>query len=1369
MNKAKRFLSVIVLFSMYFFATLQTVFADDTEIFFAPPTSAAPTKANILFIIDSSGSMNWDLNGISGVPFANRRMTIVKDVMDDVLQNLSNVNVGLMRFNNGHPGSILHPVLDIDLPATPVVSNEVTVGNNDASEDGSGTVSLVSNTLDLNSSDVIGLRFENLNIPQGASILSASVVFTADGDSSGVGDVIIYGENVDSSSVLTSTLNDLKNRGINRVMPSTVWTMSPWLDGGQYASPDISSIVQSIANRPAWCGNNDITILMSKLSGSPRVAYSSEGVAASGAEGIFAPRIKIQYSQTAFLPGASKCIATETVAQIASNNHDFIVNPNNSTSGSTPRLWLYKRWSGNNYRKKVGMTFSNVNVPRNANISYAYLSVTAERNSQGTALTNIRGVKLPNIWAPTNYTGLIAAPKTSIVPWNIPNNWVTNGVYQVDVSAIVQEIVNQGGWSAQNKLALILSGQNGRHIIRARENLSNGTSLRIGYSGVYTPGLVTIRDDLRAAVQGLVASGGTPISGTYEEAGHYFRGEAVAHGLTRLGNRRNRLSHPLSYDSSGTVVRPNSNCTDANLDASECASEYITGSPKYISPITDSCQKSHIVFLTDGALNSHTTATETAYSNWSTSVAGLDTCSGGDECAVKMATFMHENDHSSLTSEQSVTTHMIGFGAGADPVLMQNMASNGGGGHYSPQDKQTLIDDLNTIVNSIANVNTTFVTSGVTINQYNQLTHNEERYFSLFTPDSKESWPGNVKRYKFSGGQIKDANNIRATDSLNAEFKDTAQSFWTSIVDGNDVSKGGTAEQLTNNRLVYSNLVSNDLAANSGNILTQSNSVVTAAMLGGVTPQRRDDLMYWTKGYDINDSSYDPTNVASLSSTPTRKDMGDPLHSQPTVLQYNDAVGALKTTRIYVGSNHGFLHSFDSSDGSESWAFVPKDLLPRLNSMATNSASATHSYGLDGAATIYLDDANGNGAVDPGDKAYLYIGQRRGGYSYYALDITNPDSPKLMFQISNALPATLVLPNLGQTWSTPSIKKMNLSGVNAKKLVMIFGGGYDDTQDSAGTSANTDTVGNNLYIVDALTGALLWDAQNDALAHGGSAGAISTMNSVPSKVSSFDMNEDKLIDHIYVTDTKAQVFRFDVDNTTGTIKGGRIAHLQDVNDVANNRRFYYSADIALIRQVGNTFVSVAMGSGYRAHPLNKQVSDYFYVLKDKGVLSGTYDMDASVLDLQNVTPLTDGDSNGVSDAVDILNDNTANKKGWYLKMRASIGEKIIERSITFNNALIFTSYIPPGSNTVCTAAAGGSRIYPVNILNGNPYIDTNGDGLLTEDDRYIDLVSAGIAPAPQVIIEDPSAPTLCVGTECGFGVLPPQTKGIMGIKWKKNN
>ncbi|MDH5396081.1 MAG: hypothetical protein OEW97_07380, partial [Gammaproteobacteria bacterium] len=361
--------------------------------------------------------------------------------------------------------------------------------------------------------------------------------------------------------------------------------------------------------------------------------------------------------------------------------------------------------------------------------------------------------------------------------------------------------------------------------------------------------------------------------------------------------------------------------------------------------------------------------------------------------------------------------------------------------------------------------------------------------------------------------------------------------------------------------------------------------------------------------------------------------------------------------------------------------------------------------------------------------------------------------------------------------------KMNIPG---HETVMIFGGGYSTVQDVPDTAPQTDLRGKNLYIVDALTGQYLWSALPPAVGPlallgtvdapdipGAAAGSIGLMNGVPNEVTAFDLDGDEYIDHIYATDTMSQVFRFDIDYTNSSIKGGRIAHL-NLPDATNNRRFYNAPDVSAVRLREGSFISVGIGSGYRAHPLNETVTDYYFLLQDKGVLTGIFDMDAGLGDLADVTDVVgDVDGNGISDASELINDPLLNLKGWYIGF-PRVGEKVISRSITFNNAIIFTTYTPPSPTAaVCDAVAGTSRIYGMKVTDGNPYIDTNYDAQLSALDRSMTLTTSGIAPQPQVLLEGTGTGVkarLCVGNICGLEkFLPEPPQGVMGIRWRKNN
>ena len=122
-------------------------------------------------------------------------------------------------------------------------------------------------------------------------------------------------------------------------------------------------------------------------------------------------------------------------------------------------------------------------------------------------------------------------------------------------------------------------------------------------------------------------------------------------------------------------------------------------------------------------------------------------------------------------------------------------------------------------------------------------------------------------------------------------------------------------------------------------------------------------------------------------------------------------------------------------------------------------------YGVDGPITVYFDDKNEDGIVNNDDRVWAFFGLRRGGSSYYGLDITNPNSPSLMWGGPLKSGDGKFL-ELAQTWSKPQITFINLKGYEDRPL-LVFGAGYDTNKDN---SISTDSKGRGLYIVDAETG-----------------------------------------------------------------------------------------------------------------------------------------------------------------------------------------------------------------------------------------------------------------------------------------------------------
>ena len=100
--------------------------ADDTEIYFSGGSSSAASSAtirpNVLFILDTSGSMD---DPLSGDPDGRSRIEVLRESMASIISNIQNVNLGLMRFTYNEGGPVLFPITYIDEPLENVVGEVI--------------------------------------------------------------------------------------------------------------------------------------------------------------------------------------------------------------------------------------------------------------------------------------------------------------------------------------------------------------------------------------------------------------------------------------------------------------------------------------------------------------------------------------------------------------------------------------------------------------------------------------------------------------------------------------------------------------------------------------------------------------------------------------------------------------------------------------------------------------------------------------------------------------------------------------------------------------------------------------------------------------------------------------------------------------------------------------------------------------------------------------------------------------------------------------------------------------------------------------------------------------------------------------------
>ncbi len=169
------------------------------------------------------------------------------------------------------------------------VTNTITSTINDIEEVAStGAVSINSGDLNFQTDNIILLVFENLNIPQDATIENAVVTFQSITSVGNNVSVKVEAENGNAATPVVSNGN-ISNR--TTTASSVAWNnVEAWSAGVSYDSVDISTIVQEWKDRGGYSSTDNLGVIISHVSGTGRrFPYSANG---SGS----APSITITYN-----------------------------------------------------------------------------------------------------------------------------------------------------------------------------------------------------------------------------------------------------------------------------------------------------------------------------------------------------------------------------------------------------------------------------------------------------------------------------------------------------------------------------------------------------------------------------------------------------------------------------------------------------------------------------------------------------------------------------------------------------------------------------------------------------------------------------------------------------------------------------------------------------------------------------------------------------------------------------------------------------------------------------------------------------------------------------------------------------------------
>ncbi|HEX3554678.1 MAG TPA: PilC/PilY family type IV pilus protein [Thermoanaerobaculia bacterium] len=299
-------------------------------------------------------------------------------------------------------------------------------------------------------------------------------------------------------------------------------------------------------------------------------------------------------------------------------------------------------------------------------------------------------------------------------------------------------------------------------------------------------------------------------------------------------------------------------------------------------------------------------------------------------------------------------------------------------------------------------------------------------------------------------------------------------------------------------------------------------------------------------------------------------------------------------------------------------------------------------------------------------------------------------------------PAPNGAPDLGQTWSVPTIGRIRVKvGTDTvEKFVAIFGGGLDSQNKSNPKS------GTWLYMVDIETGRTLYKQPLDG--------------AVPSDVAAIDVDLDGILDTIYVGTTNGFLYKVDMKTPvtleTVTLAKNRfipnLAASVDVQRITNDAwkpfkifdtggKPIYLAPTAFFVSRLDKF-ALAFGTGDREALLNEDdVEGRFYLIVDDNFTATTSGLPKHDVDYQQIQP---GDNQAADGTDFVLNPAPSMQRGWFVKLPAN--EKVITQAFGLSGIVIFSSFTPdsaPCSN------GGSSHIFVVFANNGNAVMTTTAD------------------------------------------------------------
>jgi type IV pilus assembly protein PilY1 len=637
-------------------------------------------------------------------------------------------------------------------------------------------------------------------------------------------------------------------------------------------------------------------------------------------------------------------------------------------------------------------------------------------------------------------------------------------------------------------------------------------------------------------------------------------------------------------------------------------------------------------------------------------------------------------------------------------------------------------------------------------------------YQSTFKYRKDKQWKGSLKKYNLNDdGTISATGIIDAGEKLKIK-KSADRNIWT-------VANGSLTSSRSNN-----------------NFLTSNKATLKDALFRDATTipsdEEVEDLINFVRGVDVYDENLNGNFTedrdwkladifhADLTIAPPPKNLDTSKNIKSRAVYkntrspaYNSFVSenSARKTILYAAANDGMLHAFDSSTMEERWAFVPPPALDKIRAIFNTKGDGDVLKGKTN--SVYLVDGT------PTIKDIFYDGEWRtvlmaglgyAGKAYYALDITNPDSPSHLFSfmhnnekrivdywdgsgarttydyVEEAIADALNYSKLGEAWARPFITLMPYNG--QMKWVAVLGGGF------AGIDGAAVGFGRYVYIIDLEPNTLHSDKIGTVL----KAVELKPLdpevsdipNGIVSAISALSVDSSSSLDLygsiIYLADLQGKTWKLDLAKVSVADPDSKLfsveTHFNGEATLDNDRLMYQKPSISFIDGVPFNFIGT--GDMIRLERQADSIKNRIFGVKDLDY-PATGNIDKSIP--YTISKLRNAASKTCP---------TSKQKGWYQDLSSVVspskGAKVVGSAASFSGSkdVYFPIYVPSGEE-FC-ASEGNSHLVTLTKACGIQEVgaDKIGKGIATTPVIYKGSIYIGIGNKDEKDASEGGAPNV---------------------------